>query len=119
MIAAAIAAAAILLLVYAKHDPESSWLFPRCMVFSLTGLKCPGCGTQRALHHLLDGDVAGAWNYNAALIVSLPLIALLFGSYAMRGKYERLYLALNSKVMIMSIFFALSGWMVARNIFGW
>lgn len=42
-------------------DPGEYELFPRCIFYSATGLFCPGCGSQRAIHgmlHLNFGDVA-------------------------------------------------------------
>ena len=55
-------------------DPEKNTLFPKCMFHSLTGVYCPGCGSQRALHSLLHLDFAGVINYNflflpAALVI--------------------------------------------------
>lgn len=46
--------------VYFFFDPAGSRLFPRCPFLSLTGLRCPGCGSQRALHSLLHGEIARA-----------------------------------------------------------
>ena len=40
------------------RDPTGNAFFPKCMVYSATGLYCPGCGTQRALHHLLHARIA-------------------------------------------------------------
>ena len=41
-------------------DPEETRLIPACPFLSLTGLLCPGCGSARALHALLHGELAAA-----------------------------------------------------------
>lgn len=56
-------------------DPATAGFFPRCPLHLLTGLLCPGCGSQRALHALLHADVTGAYRHNALLVSSLPLLA--------------------------------------------
>ncbi|MCG8600617.1 MAG: DUF2752 domain-containing protein [Verrucomicrobiales bacterium] len=47
---------------------------PKCVLKSLTGLNCPGCGNTRAAQALLRGDVAGAVQQNVLFIVSLPFL---------------------------------------------
>lgn len=39
-------------------------LLPRCAWRALTGWPCPGCGTTRAIVHLLHADPAGALAHN-------------------------------------------------------
>jgi len=50
---------------------------PPCPFHALTGLYCPGCGSTRALHALLQGDVAQAMAMNPLLVVALPMLALM------------------------------------------
>ena len=50
-------------------------LFPPCPLYAATGLYCPGCGSTRAVHHLLHGHLAAAFGYNPLMVVSLPLLA--------------------------------------------
>ena len=59
-----------------RFDPATAHFYPRCVFHALTGLQCPGCGTTRALHHLLHGDVAGAFHLNAMLFVAVPFGAV-------------------------------------------
>ena len=68
---AALSAAALLF----RFDPMKVDFYPRCPLFLLTGLLCPGCGALRAGHALLHGDVAAALGFNAMLIVALPFLA--------------------------------------------
>lgn len=48
---------------------------PLCPFKAMTGLDCPGCGTTRAAHQLLNGNVMAALDLNVLAIVVLPLLA--------------------------------------------
>jgi hypothetical protein len=66
----AITAGVVLYLV----DPASSRLFPECPFRVLTGLLCPGCGTTRALHRLMHGELAAAVRLSPLLMVVAPIL---------------------------------------------
>jgi hypothetical protein len=70
-------AALVLAVALFRYNPEEIPFCPRCPVCMLTGLKCPGCGTARALHCLLHGDVASAVAFNPLLVLAFPLLVLL------------------------------------------
>jgi hypothetical protein len=73
MIAAAIlAGAAIILFLY---SPSRHSFYPVCPLHYLTGLKCPFCGLQQMLHHLLHGQMRAAFSDNPFLFILLPYIA--------------------------------------------
>lgn len=59
-------------------DPAQSRVLPPCLFHCVTGLYCPGCGSTRALHSLLQGDVCGALAKNSLLVISLPFLAVLY-----------------------------------------
>jgi hypothetical protein len=61
-------------LLYYSLDPAQYSFFPKCPFYALTGYKCPGCGSQRAVHHLLNFDFRGAFNANPLLVISIPYI---------------------------------------------
>lgn len=65
-------------------DPRNPGVLPTCPFLSLTGCYCPGCGTLRALHALLRGDVASAFGYNVLAVLALPFIAYSYATGAMR-----------------------------------
>ncbi|WP_243836001.1 DUF2752 domain-containing protein [Sphingobacterium paludis] len=65
---------AVLCCVYYQYDPLQSPWFPKCPFKTLTGLDCPGCGSQRAIHALLHGDILGAIRFNALLLPFIPYI---------------------------------------------
>ena len=56
-------------------DPATSGIFPPCPVHYLTGWYCPGCGSLRALHQLLHGNLRAAWAMNPLTIVLLPFLS--------------------------------------------
>lgn len=64
------------LLVYFIYDPATAGIFPPCIFRTATGLKCPGCGSQRALHQIIHGNIAGAFAYNPLLVLSIPYVVL-------------------------------------------
>ena len=67
--------AAIFLGIYTFFNPADFVLFPKCPFWLLTGYQCPGCGSQRAIHHLLNGHWQEAFRQNALLVISLPYLA--------------------------------------------
>ena len=69
-------AAGLAALLYA-FEPGTDLHFLACPTFTLTGLYCPGCGSTRAVHHLLHGRWGQAFSANALLLVGVPAIALL------------------------------------------
>ena len=65
--------------IYKTYNPLEVGFFPRCPFHILTGFLCPGCGSQRALHHLLNGNIALALDKNALFLIALPYIS--FGAF--------------------------------------
>ena len=78
-VAASVSAAAAAAVVLFVFDPATAWFFPPCLFRALTGHPCPGCGTLRAFHALLHGDVAGALRLNALTVIGLPLAVAQLG----------------------------------------
>ena len=109
----------VLGVVYYVADPSQSSLFPRCNFLMLTGYKCPGCGSQRAVHALLHGDVAAAFKYNALLFIAVPWIIVCLYAEFMRTRVPRLYARLFAPVAIWSSLAVVLLWWLLRNIFGW
>ena len=64
-------------------DPATSGLFPPCPVHYLTGWYCPGCGSLRAIHRLLHGELREAWAMNPLTVVLLPFLTYGLASAAL------------------------------------
>lgn len=117
-VVAGLAAASAVAYLYMKFDPAESVMFPRCIFHEMTGLSCPGCGSQRAIHALLNLDLGGALGSNAFLVLSLPFMALLVFAWLMRRRIPGFYARLGSRVVIWSVFAVIILWWITRNIFG-
>lgn len=110
--------------LYGMIDPASSHFFPRCIFKMVTGYDCPGCGSQRALHALLHGDITSAWRYNAFLVALIPLIILLLTGEYLRVFFpsvipgsrflNRLYLFLSSRSFALTILIITLAWWLLR-----
>lgn len=105
--------------IYYALDPSASSAFPQCTFLTLTGYKCPGCGSQRAIHALLHGDVVDAFKYNAMLFIAIPWIGLCAYAESRRTRNPRQYARLNAPLLIWLFLAMVLIWWVLRNIFGW
>lgn len=85
----------------------------------MTGLQCPGCGSQRAIHALLHGDIISAWRFNALLVISIPVLAVMLPVQFMRRSRPQLYLKVFCTTTIWITFAVVVTWWIARNIWGW
>ena len=109
-----------LIIIYYRVSPTSSAFFPKCAFLLLTGLKCPGCGSQRAVHALLHADLASAFAHNALLVLSLPYLALLIGVriYTYFHPASTLRSTLETSIAIRTYFVITIAFWIARNVFG-
>lgn len=64
-------------------NPANSALYVPCPFHKLTGFYCPGCGSLRAIHHLLHGDVVIAFRLNPLMVLLLPFLGYSFFAYVM------------------------------------
>jgi hypothetical protein len=64
----------------ADDDP-----YPNCPFLWLTGYYCPGCGSLRAYHQLLRGNVDGAIGLNPITVLALPAMIYAVASAWLTG----------------------------------
>ena len=67
-------------LLYFFIDARATRIFPKCPFHTLTGLFCPGCGSQRAVSALLHLDILSAMRNNVLLVAALPM--MFYSAYA-------------------------------------
>lgn len=103
-------------IVYYNYNPASSALFPKCPFLWITGFRCPGCGSQRALHSLLHLDIVAAFRYNAFLVLSLPIIVVLIFAELRRKQNNALYIKIHNRNFIWGYFMATVAWWLLRNL---
>lgn len=108
----------LVLLIYGLMDPATA-PFPKCPFYTFTGLKCPGCGSQRAVHQLLHLNIAQALRYNACLVAFIPIMLFLIAAQFLRGRYPRLHAAAYNPILSWTIVAVILLWFLLRNIFGW
>ena len=61
-------------MLYFNLNPKSFAYFPKCPFYSFTGLYCPGCGSQRAFHEILHGNLWVGIQHNFLIILALLVI---------------------------------------------
>ena len=80
----ALGAFSLVLLVLVFVDPRTAAFAPVCPFHFATGLHCPGCGTGRALHALVHGDLAHALRLNVLAVAAIPVFLALALRAALR-----------------------------------
>ena len=92
--------------------PAGSPFYPQCVFHALTGLDCPGCGTTRALHELLHGNVGAAFALNPMLFAMMFTFLCAIPALA-RGRspgfLHRPWFGWTSVVVVI-------GWWIGRNV---
>lgn len=94
------------------YPPATTPFYPQCAFRMLTGLDCPGCGTTRALHHLLHGRIEEAFFLNPLLFVIL-LVALCAAPSVVRGERPGF---LSKPWFGWGSVATVAGWWVVRNL---
>jgi len=106
-----------LVILYFLVNPSEVDFFPKCPLYLTTGLYCPGCGSQRATHQLLNFNLIGVVQQNALFLFSLAifgyhLIVSGVNLYFKKNIYNYLY---HPKTPIIILVIVILFW-VLRNI---
>ena len=92
-------------------------LFPKCPVFSFTGMCCPGCGSQRALHAFLNGNLATAFRQNMlATICYIALLAEILMMLAESRRWRPTIWLNQTRYAALMVLIAVLAFTVFRNI---
>ena len=115
----AIAITLVVAVVYYVFDPSAGEMwFPRCTLYTLTGLRCPGCGMQRAAHAMLHGDIMGALRYNAMIpIIAVGLATLAYGELVAAPE-SRIARVVRHPATAITAVVIIVAWGVVRNLLG-
>lgn len=80
----------VVISLYTFFDARSPGsFFPQCPFHALTGLFCPGCGSQRALSALLHGNFIDALHDNFLAMISLPVLLFAATVYSLNFFREK------------------------------
>lgn len=104
------------IVIYFSYDPSANNLFPKCPFKALTGYECPGCGSQRAIHSLLHGDLATAFRMNAMLVISIPFLLLVAFAELFKKRFPLLNKTVISTTTGIVVLILIIGWWILRNI---
>src|SRR4029078_9764705 len=77
---AAVASVALLAVV----DPNEPGHYPTCPFLALTGFYCPGCGSMRAVHDLVHGDLSGSLARNPMTVVAVAVMLVAYAAWTRR-----------------------------------
>ena len=107
------------ILYYVFNPSSDSWFF-KCPFHLITGLQCPGCGSQRAIHCLLHGDMMEALRFNAFIVVIIPFFLLMAVGewYNYHPWFDWANRFINNRYTMITIGVLTIGWWVVRNIIG-
>ncbi|WP_299525160.1 DUF2752 domain-containing protein [uncultured Lutibacter sp.] len=98
-------------------NPSDVNFFPKCPLYVTTGIYCPGCGSQRATHQLLQFNLFGVLQQNVLYFMGMFVLAYhgtisLINIYFKKNIYNYIY---HPKTPIIILVIIIIYW-VLRNI---
>ena len=107
-----------ILVFYYFVNPLSNNFIIKCPFKTITGLDCPGCGSQRAVHDLLHGNFKSAFSDNALFIIALPyaFVGILFEWFSLKYRYPKTRKILFGKTAIYIVAVTIILFFILRNL---
>jgi len=111
--------AVILILIFLYFvNPDQALFAPKCLFHMLTGLECPACGSQRAVHQFLHFHFIEGIRLNPFIFISVPYgIALVWTEwFDPKNKFPRLKAFCRNRKTVYTYMFLFVAWWILRNI---
>lgn len=61
--------------LYFFINPSEHDFFPKCPFYSFTGIYCAGCGSQRAIHQIINGNIFTGVRHNYLLVLVFGVLS--------------------------------------------
>ena len=106
-------------ILYSFFDPylNGNSFLPICPLYKSTGLFCTGCGTQRALHEIYNGQLFNALHQNLLFTIMYSLCIIDFILILLKQEKIRPFTLLSSyKKLSLVILVIVIVFTVTRNI---
>lgn len=90
-----------------------------CLIYSRTGIYCPGCGCTRAFINMMQGNMIQSLEYNPTVIYSTIVIVAYMSSQSIGRIFEikeKRYIMKYSSIYIYIGIFILIGTCIIKNI---
>lgn len=75
--------------LYFFWNPSENSFFPKCPFYTLTGIYCAGCGSQRAIHQIMNGQIITGIRHNYLLIVVIGVLSYKTLLYILNKIYNK------------------------------
>ena len=115
---AIIALVVVMVVVYRNNNPLESNRFPKCGFYAATGYKCPGCGGQRAVHYLLNGEFKESFKQNPLFHIGALYVitVMLLKTPLFFPRHKRLLYALTGMTACISWLVGIIAFWILRNV---
>ena len=102
---------------YFSINPDEVDFMLKCPLYKTTGVYCPGCGSQRAIHHLLHFDFIRAANNNILLLIGIPIAIYHYGVLFSNTYFHKNYKSIfdKTKNLLIVLLITIIFW-ILRNI---
>ena len=103
--------------VFYFFAPSEDSFYPSCAFKNISGLSCPGCGSQRAFHELLHFNFKAAFTFNPLFVLGIPYgLAVLISSKIESANAREVLKILTGKRAFFLISTVIIAYFVWRNL---
>ena len=101
-------------------DPNRPGHYPTCPFLAVSGHYCPGCGSLRAVHDALHGDLHGALARNPLAVLLAPVVLFAYVCWGLRLLgYDAPHPTRIRSGWIWTLLVVVLAYWALRNVPGW
>ena len=107
----------VVIVFYFTIDPNEVDFMLKCPLYKTTGIYCPGCGSQRATHHLLHFNFDKALQSNVLFILGIPIVSYHYAIPIVNSTFNTKYQSIfdSTRNLVVLLVLIIIFW-VLRNI---
>lgn len=93
--------------LYFFINPSEYNFFPKCPLYTYSGIYCAGCGSQRAIHQIINGNIITGIRHNYLLVLVFAVLSYKTGLFVLNKIYNKAHTDIFHKPMSTKIILVL------------